>query len=105
MMHRRKSDRRKAKIIEENWNLDYDKAFTEIKRVLTLSSVLGFAYFSRPFILETEASLQVSCKIGKMNDELLHMRVELCMDLSAIVPTIALQTGTFSCHVGGYRKV
>lgn len=48
----------KSRVYEENWNADCDKAFAEIKRVLTTSPTLGFADFSRPFILETDASLQ-----------------------------------------------
>lgn len=48
----------KSRVVEENWNADCDKAFAEIKRVLTTSPTLGFADFPRPFILETDASLQ-----------------------------------------------
>lgn len=48
------------RVVLEHWNHQCDKAFAEIKRALTISPILGYADFSRPFILETDVSLQGS---------------------------------------------
>lgn len=89
----------KSRVVEENWNADCDKAFAEIKRVLTTSPLLGFADFSRPFILETDASLQglgaVLMQDQEMDDESLRMLVELFMDLSVMMPNTALPNWDF----------
>lgn len=89
----------KSRVVEENWNADCDKAFAEIKRVLTTSPTLGFADFSRPFILETGASLQglgaVLMQDQEMDDESLRMLVELFMDLSVMMPITALPNWNF----------
>ena len=42
--------------IERSWSEKHDKAFADLKNVLTSAGVLGFADFSQPFLLETDAS-------------------------------------------------
>ena len=54
----KKTKQTTKRVVLEHWNHQCDKAFAEIKRALTTSPILGYADFSRPFILETDASLQ-----------------------------------------------
>ena len=42
--------------IEEAWGIEHDAAFDALKNSLTNTPVLGFADYSRPFLLETDAS-------------------------------------------------
>ena len=44
-------------LLQSLWNQKSEDAFRELKDRLTSSSILGYADFTRPFILETDASL------------------------------------------------
>lgn len=45
-------------VLQSSWSSACDKAFSELKDRITSSSVLGYADFTKPFILESDASLQ-----------------------------------------------
>lgn len=54
-----KASRTKSnQVMQSSWSGACDKAFSELKDRLISSSVLGYADFTKPFILETDASLQ-----------------------------------------------
>ena len=48
--------RKKGADISNLWDQQHQKAFEELKTALTTAPVLGFAEFTKPFILETDAS-------------------------------------------------
>lgn len=47
----------KSRVVEENWNVDCDKVFVEIKMVFIISLMFGFVDFFCFFILEIDVSL------------------------------------------------
>lgn len=66
------------RVVEENWNHDYGASSIDIKKALTSTPTLGFADFSQPFILETDACRDnelFSRRTKKMDDELMRMPV------------------------------
>ena len=48
--------KKKGADISKLWDQQHQKAFEELKTALTTAPVLGFAEFTKPFILETDAS-------------------------------------------------
>jgi hypothetical protein len=48
----------RAKPFEERWNPGATEAFVTLKRMLTQTPVLGYPDFTKPLILETDASLE-----------------------------------------------
>ena len=65
-------DNRNGLTVEQAWDEDCDKAFEELKRHLTSEPLLGHPDFTKPFILETDASFQGLGAIlsQKQNDKL-----------------------------------
>ena len=56
--NKEKTTRDTSQALQRNWTRDCDVAFKRLKVVLTSSPTLGYADFSKPFILETDASFQ-----------------------------------------------
>ena len=65
-------DNRNGLTVEQAWDEDCDKAFEELKRHLMSEPLLGHPDFTKPFILETDASFQGLGAIlsQKQNDKL-----------------------------------
>lgn len=53
-----KSKRNKKRSIQHKWNSDCDTAFQNLKQKLVSSPILGYPDFTKPFILEVDASLK-----------------------------------------------
>ena len=53
---RTRNNKRCVNNIEDAWGTEHDAAFDALKNSLTSTPVLGFADYSRPFHLETDAS-------------------------------------------------
>lgn len=50
--------KRPAEILPSMWTEECERSFSELKRMLTSSPVLAFADFTKPFVLEVDASHQ-----------------------------------------------
>jgi len=51
-----KHGRQRKKPVENNWNQECEKAFDSLKQVLTSPPVLAYPIYTKPFIVEVDAS-------------------------------------------------
>ena len=55
-LHNIKKNKGKCRPFSEQWNIDHQVAFDKLRILLTTAPVLGYADFTKPFIVETDAS-------------------------------------------------